>query len=133
MACHYNAVNAPVQLLHPKTCWSWGHYSLLTFTMISVLHQLQLDACPLVGQLHFERAPTTCNFRSDLPTPQLGRSFAVERGCSFLQNKQRYGLLCYWRRCDARGGGSIGDLHAELHSASPTVARNKCWTVDRLA
>jgi hypothetical protein len=133
MACHYNAGNAPVQLLCPKTRWSRGHYGLLTFTMISVLDQLQLDVCPLVGQLRFERAPMTCNLWSDLSTPQLGRSFAVERGYSFLQNKRRYGLLCYWRRCDVRGGGSIGDLHAELSSASPTVAHNKCWTTDRLA
>jgi hypothetical protein len=114
-------------------CEQRGHYDLLTFTMISVLDQLQLNVCPLVGKLRFERASMTYNLQSDLPTPQLGRSFAVERGCSFLQNKRRYGLLCYWRRCDKRGGGSIGDLHVELRSTSPTVAHNKCWTADRLA
>jgi hypothetical protein len=36
--------------------------------MIFVLDQLQLNECPLVGQLRFERAPTTCNLWSDLPS-----------------------------------------------------------------
>jgi hypothetical protein len=49
-------------------CEQWGHYDLLTFTMISVLDQLQLNVCPLVGKLRFERASMTYNLQSDLLT-----------------------------------------------------------------
>jgi hypothetical protein len=79
-ACHYNAGNAPIQPLHPKTQWSRGYYGLLIFTMISVSDQLQLDMCPLVGRPHLGGALTACDLRDDLPIPQPDQSFAAEWG-----------------------------------------------------
>jgi hypothetical protein len=96
--CHHNVGYAPVQPLPPKIRRSWGHYGLLIFTVFSVLGQQQLDTCPLAGWPHLGGAPASCNLRSDLANPQSDEGFTVERGCSFLQNRQGCEQLCYWRR-----------------------------------
>jgi hypothetical protein len=49
--CHYNAGNGLIQLPHPKTQWSRGHYGLSAFTMNSTQGQLWLDMCPLLEWL----------------------------------------------------------------------------------
>jgi hypothetical protein len=82
---HYNAGNAPIQALRPKTQGSPDYYGLLIFTIIFVSDQLQLNTCSLAGRPHLGGALTARNLLDDLPIPQTGKSFAVERVS--LQNK----------------------------------------------
>jgi hypothetical protein len=58
---------------------SRGHYSFLTFTMISVLDELQLNMCPQVGWPRSRGALAIRDLRSDLLIPRPDRSFVIER------------------------------------------------------
>jgi hypothetical protein len=108
---HYNVVNAPIQLLCPKTRRSRHHYDLSIITMIYMSDQLQPDTCLLVRQPCLRRALAAHNFRTDLLSLRLDGSFAVHRGRLFLQNEQIYKLLSLVKvRCVRRS--STGDPFA---------------------
>jgi hypothetical protein len=98
---HYNADNAPIQLLCPKTRRSQGHYGLSLFTMISMPDQLQPDVYLLVRWLCLGRASVARDLHSDLLGMRLDGAFVVQWGHLFLQNERIYKLLCHWRRSNA--------------------------------
>jgi hypothetical protein len=106
--CRYNADNAPVQLLRPKTQRSRGHYGLLIFTIFSVSNQLWLDMCPLMGQLRLEGALMARDLCHVLLSIQPNETFAIHQGYPVLQKERRCKLLCHWQRSDARGGAPLG-------------------------
>jgi hypothetical protein len=69
-SCHYNIRNGTVQLPHPKTQLSCGHYSLSIFTTISMPEQSGLDMCLLLGRLYSRGPLETCDPRNDLLIPR---------------------------------------------------------------